>query len=268
MDLQGKRVLVTGGSSGIGLAITRAMLAKGARVVITGRDADRLKQAEHSLQAKGASVKGVQADITTAAGRALSLDKAVELLGGLDILVNNAGGVRGGRLEHTTEQEIRTMIEVDLVAPILLTQAALVPLRASGNGLIVNVTSGVALIGFPFYAAYSAAKAGLARFGEALRRELKGEGVHVLTLYPGATDTPMMHTSSAGPELGFSLEPAEAVAAALIEGIEADSFDVIRYGENGEEMLALNQQQPAALDENFVSIKQKLERAVSGHSAL
>lgn len=86
------------------------------------------------------------------------------------------------------------MIEVDLLAPILLTQAALPHLRAMGNGLVVNVTSGIALIGVPFYATYAAAKAGLARFGEALRRELKGEGVHVLTLYPGATDTPMMQS--------------------------------------------------------------------------
>src|SRR3546814_2742545 len=72
------------------------------------------------------------------------------------------------------------MIEVDLVAPILLARAALPALRASGDGLIVDITSGIALIGMPFYATYAAVKAGLARFGEALRRELKGEGVHVL----------------------------------------------------------------------------------------
>jgi len=93
------------------------------------------------------------------------------------VLVNNAGGVRAGRLESMAEEEIRTMIEVDLVAPILLTQAALPQLRASGDGLVVNVTSGIALVGAPFYTTYAAAKAGLSRFGEALRRELKGEGV-------------------------------------------------------------------------------------------
>ena len=104
-------------------------------------------------------------------------------------------------------------------------------LRASGEAMVINVTSGIALIGAPFYATYAAAKAGLARFGEALRRELKGEGIHVLTLYPGATETPMMKTNRAGPELGFNREPASAVAAATIAGIEADAFEVVRGGE-------------------------------------
>jgi short-subunit dehydrogenase len=72
-------------------------------------------------------------------------------------------------------------------------------------------------MGVPFYTTYAAAKAGLARFGEALRRELKGEGIHVLTVYPGATETPIMKSNRAGPELGFSREPASAVAAAVVE---------------------------------------------------
>jgi short-subunit dehydrogenase len=93
------------------------------------------------------------------------------------------------------------MIEVDLVAPILLTRAALPGLRGSGEAMVANVASGFALIGVPFYATYAATKAGLARFGEALRRKLKGEGVHVLTAYPGGTDTPMMKSNRAGPEL-------------------------------------------------------------------
>jgi len=268
MKLEGKRVLVTGGTSGIGFAIARAMLAKGARVAVSGRNSERLAQAVRDLQGNGLAVTGIQADVATPEGRSLSLDKAIEVLGGLDVLVNNAGGVRAGRLEKTTEVEIRKMVEVDLVAPILLTQAALPHLRASGDGLVVNVTSGIALIGAPFYASYAAVKAGLSRFGEALRRELKGEGVHVLTLYPGATDTPMMRSSKAGPELGFTREPAEAVANALIEGIEANLLEVIRGGEARAKMIAANRDDPAAIDERFLTMKSALEEAVSGHSAL
>lgn len=268
MKLDRKRVLVTGGTSGIGLAIARAMLARGARVAVSGRNPERLADAVRDLQGGGVGVVAILGDVATPEGRSRSLHEAIEALGGLDILVNNAGGVRAGRLEKTTEAEIRTMVEVDLVAPILLTQAALPHLRASGDGLVVNVTSGIALVGAPFYTTYAAVKAGLSRFGEALRRELNGEGVSVLTLYPAATDTPMMRSSKAGPELGFTREPPEAVADALIEGIEANSFEVIRGGKARAQMIMANRDDPAALDERFLKMKPALEEAVSGHSAL
>ena len=263
MYLEGKRVIITGGSSGIGLATAQAMTAVGAKVFITGRRPDIVAKAVDQLRATHAEASGVAADV-----RARTLEAGLENLGGLDILVNNAGGVRAGRLEDTSEAEIRAMIEVDLVAPILLTRAALPYLRASGDGLVVNVTSGIALIGSPFYATYAAAKAGFARFGEALRRELKGEGVHVLTVYPGGTDTPMMKSNRAGPELGFGREPASAVAEAIVAGIRADAFDVVRGGEARDKMIALNRDDPAAIDQRFLGIKPALAEAVRDHSAL
>jgi uncharacterized oxidoreductase len=268
MNLQGKRVLITGGSSGIGLATALALLAKGAKLVVTGRRPDVLAAAVKDLQAGGGFVRGVAADVGTADGRAATLTQALEALGGLDILINNAGGVRAGRLENTSEAEIEAMVAVDLLAPILLTRAALPALRASGDAMVVNVTSGIALIGAPFYTTYAAVKAGLARFGEALRRELKGEGVHVLTAYPGGTDTPMMRSNRAGPELGFSREPASAVADAIVEGIEANAFEVIRGGETRAKMIALNRDDPAAVDARFLGLKPALEEAVKDHSAL
>lgn len=268
MRLQGKRVLITGGSSGIGFAIAEAMLDRGATVAITGRRAEVLAEAANRLRQGGRDVKSVAADVGTEIGRQTTLELALEKLGGLDILVNNAGGVRAGRLEDTTEAEIRKMIEVDLVAPIMLTRAALSALRASGDGLVVNVTSGIALVAAPFYATYAGVKGGLAKFGESLRRELKGEGVHVMTVYPGATDTPMMSSSRAGPELGFTREPANAVAAAVIEGIEQDAFEVIRGGEARAKMIALNREDPAALDKRFLELKPALAEAVRDHSAL
>jgi uncharacterized oxidoreductase len=268
MNINGKRVLITGGSSGIGLAIAEALLAKGAKLVITGRRADTLAQAVQELQHTGSPIYSVSADVATPEGRTATIKQAVDRLGGLDILVNNAGGVRAGRLENTPEAELQAMIDVDLVAPILLTRAALPALRASGEAMIVNVASGIALIGVPFYATYAATKAGLARFGEALRRELKGEGVHVLTAYPGGTDTPMMKSNRAGAELGFSREPASAVAAAILGGIEANAFEVIRGGEARSQMIALNRDDPAVIDERFLSLKPALEDAVKDHSAL
>jgi uncharacterized oxidoreductase len=268
MKLQGKRVLITGGSSGIGFAIAEMMLAKGATVAISGRRLELLSAATRRLSQAGSAVEAIAADVGTEEGREITLKVALEKLGGLDVLVNNAGGVRAGRLEDTTETEIRTMIEVDLVAPILLTRAALPALRANGDGLVVNVTSGIALVAAPFYATYAGVKGGLAKFGESLRRELKGEGVQVMTVYPAATDTPMMRSSRAGPELGFTREPASAVAAAVIEGIEQNAFEIIRGGEARAKMIALNRDDPAALDKRFLELKPAIEEAVRDHSAL
>ena len=93
-----------------------------------------------------------------------------------------------GRLDKIDVSEIRAMIEVGLVAPILFAREALLALRESGDAAIVNVSSAIALVGVPFYATYAAVRAGPARFGGALRRKLIGEGVHVLTVYPGSTD--------------------------------------------------------------------------------
>src|SRR5271155_154428 len=268
MHLHGKRVLVTGGSSGIGHAMAQALLAKGAKVVVTGRRPDVLAAAIKALESGGGFARGVAADVGSAEGRAATLTQALDTLGGLDILVNNAGGVRAGRLENTTEAEIEAMVTVDLLAPILLTRAALPALRASGDAMVVNVTSGIALVGAPFYAAYAAVKAGLAHFGEALRRELKGEGVHVLTVYPTATDTPMMKSNRAGPELGFMPEPASAVAEAIVVGIEAGALKVVRAGEARVAMIALNRDNPAAVDQRFFDLKSALAEAVRDHSAL
>lgn len=268
MKINGKRILITGGSSGIGFALAQAMLAKGAKVVISGRRPEVVAESVRSLRTEGPAIHGVAADVTTVEGRSATIEKAVAALGGLDVLVNNAGGVRAGRLETTDEAELLAMIEVGLSAPILLTRAALPELRKSGCAMVVNISSGIALVGAPFYTTYAAVKAGLAHFGEALRRELKGEGVHVLTVYPGATDTPMMSTNRAGPELGFSREPASAVADAIVAGIEAETNEVIRGGDVRAQMIALNRENPSAVDAQFLDLKPALEEAVKDHLAL
>jgi short-subunit dehydrogenase len=267
--MHGKRVLITGGSAGIGHEIARQLALKGARLVLTGRRADALSAAVAALNAAtGAEVHGIPGDIADGAVRDALPGRVAALLGGLDVLVNNAGGVRAGRLEDTSETELRAMIEVDLVAPILLTRAALPQLRRAGEAMIVNIASGIAQMGVPFYAGYAAAKGGLARFGEAMRRELKGEGVHVMTVYPGATATRMMATSRADASMGFAAQPVEEVVASIIEGMEADAFEVVRGGETRRAMLAQNRDDPAAVDARFLALKPRLEEAVRDHSAL
>jgi short-subunit dehydrogenase len=268
MDLNGKRVLITGGSSGIGFALAKAMLANGARVVITGRRADALAEAVDRLANPACDIGGVAADVGTSEGRIATIEGGLAKLGGLDILINNAGVVRAGRLEAVTESDIRTMVEVDLLAPILLTRAALPALRQGRNSLVVQVSSGIGLIGTPFYTTYSAVKAGLAHFGEALRRELLGEGIHVLTVYPVATDTEMMRSSNAGAELGWAREPVSEVADAIVAGIETEALEVIRGGEARAGMIGLNREDPRAVDQRYLANKPAVEEAVRDHSSL
>jgi uncharacterized oxidoreductase len=268
MNVQGKRILITGGSSGIGFATAVELTRRGAIVFIVGRRERLVAWAIELLRADGRQVHGLGADVSTSDGRARTLEAARAAMGGIDILINSAGGVSAGRLEDTPKSHIEKMIGVNLLAPILLIRAALQDLRDAGDSMVVNVSSSIALVGVPFYSTYAAAKAGISHFGEALRRELKGEGIHVMTVYPGATETPMMASSRAGPDLGFVREPAEDVAQAIADGIETNSLQVIRGGQAREAMIALNHADPLTLDDRFASLKPKLAAAVKDHSAL
>lgn len=131
----------------------------------------------------------------------------------------------------------------------------------------MNVSSGFGLLGSPFYATYGATKAGIAHFGEALRRELHGEGVHVLNVFPGATDTPMMDSSGARAEHGFDYESPEEVAAAAVAGMIGDEISVVR-GASMDRMLTRNREDPAAVDQMLAAGKDELEKVVAGHSSL
>lgn len=265
MNLSGKRALVTGGSSGIGLEIAHELLKAGASVGITGRRQEAVDKALGELRSLG-RVSGVSADVTTADGRARSLELATSSFGGLDILVNNAGGVRAGRLEAIEEDEIRQMVEVNLTGPILLTRAALPLLKENGDALVVNVSSGIALVGMAFYTPYAAVKAGIAHFGEALRRELDGEGVHVLTVYPTATETPMMASSGMGRDGGREA-PAD-VAREVIEAMTQNRLEVVRGGPERIETVKRNRFDPAAVDEAMRPMKDSMEAGARDHSAL
>mgnify|MGYP001793721417 CR=1 FL=1 len=141
-------------------------------------------------------------------------------------------------------------------------------LRSSGDALVVNVSSAIALVGMPFYTTYAATKAAIAHFGEALRRELFDEGGRVLTVFPGATDTHMMETPKAGTVHGVDYESPEEVAASTILGITDGSLTVMRGGETREEMITLNRNDPSAVDTMLNGLKPALEQAVAGHSSL
>ena len=268
MDLHGRSVLLTGAGSGIGRALALQLAEYAPRLTLVGRRPEPLEEVAAMVRERGGQALVVQADLTAAGAPSVVVAATQEQFGGIDVLVNNAGNVRAGRLEALEESEVLAQVALNLSAPILLTRAALPALRASGEGLVVNVSSGIALIGMPFYTTYAATKAGLAHFGEALRRELFGEGVHVVNVFPGATSTPMMETSKAGTEHGFDYESPDNVAAATIAGITDGSLTVVRGGETRTQMITLNRTDPAAVDELLNNRKAELEQAVAGHSSL
>jgi short-subunit dehydrogenase len=163
------------------------------------------------------------------------------------------------------------MIDLNLTAPILLTKALLPTLRRSGNGrgsILLNIASGIALVGMPFYAVYAATKSGIAQFGEALRRELIGTGVHVATVYPGATDTAMMTSQNAGDELGWGRRPLDDVITDLIIALEAGEHEINTAPEGRREMQQLNITDPLAVDAALTPGLEALELAVRDHRSI
>jgi uncharacterized oxidoreductase len=268
MDLHDRSILLTGAGSGIGRSLALQLADHSPRLTLVGRRAGPLEEVAALVRERGGAAHVVPADVTAPGAPAAVVAAAEERYGGIDVLVNNAGNVRAGRLEAVSEHEVLAQIALNLTAPILLTRAALPALRASGNGLVVTISSGIALIGMPFYATYAATKAGIAHFGEALRRELYGEDVGVLNVFPGATRTPMMETSKATDEHGFSYESADEVAAATLAGIADGSLTVVRGGESRQQMIRLNREDPAAVDQALAGRKNQLEEAVAGHSSI
>lgn len=265
MNLSAPSVLITGGGSGIGRATAIALARRGARITLTGRKEAPLQESAEKIKAEGGEAQVVPGDIRQHEFQQRLVLAAVERFGGLDILINNAGVVRAGRFEEETDEELLAQIATNLTAPIRLTRIALPALRQSNAAAIVNVSSVFGLLGMAFYDTYAATKAGIARFGETLRRELHGEGIHVMTIFPGATDTPMMDTAGFGPEHGIAYEAPQDVAEALVRGLENDEIEVLRGDPS---MIKANQESPAAVDEQMSSMKPGLEHAASKHRHL
>jgi uncharacterized oxidoreductase len=188
-------VLITGGTSGIGLGLARRYAAAGARVAVTGRSAERLDRVRVALP----DVVPFAGDLAVPAERERLADRVRDELGGLDVLVNNAGVQR--RVEYARDAspwaERQAEIDLLLAAPIHLADLLLPLLLAGDSGQIVNVTSGGAFIPQPFAPTYSAAKAGLHSATVTLRDALRDTGVRVTELIPPAVATDLAGVGNA-----------------------------------------------------------------------
>lgn len=179
-----KVALVTGGSSGLGRMIADAFRTAGAKVVIAGLEGDAVRQAAAEMQSGGGEVLGVQADITREEDVDRLFNEALARFGRLDVLVNNAGRSMRGKLLETTPEQFRDLMELNLIALVRCTRAA-VPHLLEQRGHVVNIGSLAAKSAARWVGAYPATKHAVAAYSQQLRLELGPEGLHVLLVCPG-----------------------------------------------------------------------------------
>jgi 3-dehydrosphinganine reductase len=234
----GSRVLLTGGSSGIGLELSRALLREGARVCIAARDEGRLTSAVRQLSSEAAAgadaVHGMVMDVTSQEAIAVGVKAAVEKLGGLDVLINNAGYALPGYIDELDDQAYVEMMAVNYFGPMRLSRACLPHFVAQRRGRIINVTSMLGFMGTFGYSAYCASKYALSGFSEALRQDVLPFGVHVHLCYPPTTLTAGLERENRDkPPEAWAIEGKsrafrpEQVARAILSGVRAGKFQII-----------------------------------------
>ncbi|MFJ8160766.1 SDR family NAD(P)-dependent oxidoreductase [Streptomyces sp. NPDC096136] len=193
----GRRVvLVTGAGTGIGRAVARAFAAGGDLVVGVGRRTGPLEETAGGHP----GIRVLAGDVGGAGEPERIVAEVLGAYGRLDVLVNNAGIVRAGALGSVDAGEVAEQVGVNLVAPVLLTQAALPALEASGAGVVVNVSTAVGLRGWAGASVYAATKAALDTLTRSWAVELAPRGVRVAAVAPGAVDTPIGVHQGLGPE--------------------------------------------------------------------
>jgi NAD(P)-dependent dehydrogenase (short-subunit alcohol dehydrogenase family) len=185
-DLEGRVAVVTGGSRGLGYALCRELLGRGARVATCARGADQLEEARRRL---GGGLVAIPCDVGDRAQVESFLGEVSERLGPVDVLVNNAGVISVGPLTTQTHEDFEEMLAIQLWGVINTTLAVLPGMRERGHGRIANVTSIGGKISVPWLLPYNTAKFGAVGFSEGLRAELAGTGVKVTTVVPGLMRT-------------------------------------------------------------------------------
>lgn len=189
VELEGKVVLITGGSRGLGLALARAFAAEGSRVVICGRDRRELARAVDDLDGLGAEGIGLPCDITDRVEVKRMVRRIERRVGPIDVLVNNAGSVQVGPVTTFSEEDFRSEMEANFWGAVHTTLEVLPSMRRRGSGRIVNITSIGGKVAVPHLLPYTCAKFAEVGFSEGLRAELAREGIPVTTVVPGLMRT-------------------------------------------------------------------------------
>jgi uncharacterized oxidoreductase len=223
MKLQNRTVLITGGTSGIGLGLARELHERGNTVIVTGRDQDKLDAAKRAVP----GLHTYQSDVSDPRAIAALHDSVLADFPALDTLINNAGIMRNLNLNVPRDLlDVTREIDINLSGPVRMIQQFLPHLKTCTSALIVNVSSGLAFVPLPISPVYCATKAALHSFTQSLRAQLQGTGVSVIELAPPAVETALFRGEFAQEmRLEKGMDVKVLVRKALT-GIEADHLEI------------------------------------------
>jgi len=263
MNYEDKHILITGGTRGIGFSIFKALVKKGGRkFALLARDTAPIEEIREKFPE--VSILPLTCDLGTFESIAKAVKKVEDEWGHLDVLVNNAGVVSAGSLESMSDEDIIGQININLTGLILITKKCLPMLKKSKEAAIVNVSSGLGYIAWPFYSVYAATKAGVRQFSDAMRRDLIDFPIRVMTIYPTATETPMMDNA----KVGGQMDDPDMVAERSIEGLENGELNVIFGGEQRLKDIEINFYDPKKIDAKAKERYESLRLRTENHRAM
>ena len=223
MKLSQRTILITGGSTGIGLELARHLLDCGNTVILTGRDQEKLDAAKRTLP----EVHVFRSDVSDLAAITVLHAGVLAQFPALDILINNAGIMRNLNLNQDRDlTDVTREIETNLSGPVRMIQQFLPHLKTRPSALIVNVSSGLAFVPMSASPVYSATKAAMHSLSQSLRAQLAGTSVTVIELAPPGVETPLFRTEFEAETKGQKAMPVPELAEKAIAGIEAGKLEI------------------------------------------
>ena len=191
-DLKGQVALITGGSSGIGLAIASTLVDEGMIVAITAREPKRLEKAATVLRAKGGKVIAAPADVSQSSDVTAFVDQVIDEAGRIDLLVNNAGIYKLGEIVNLSEADWDAVLDINLKGAFLCTKAVFPIMKEQQSGYVINISSVAGKTGFGGASAYCASKFGMIALTESLLEEGVKHHIRSTAICPGYVATPMV----------------------------------------------------------------------------
>lgn len=260
-DLRGKRIIITGASSGIGRGLTIEAARRGARILASARNEDRLKATIAEARQAGGEIIPVLGDVTIAEDRERLMHSVEQHFGGLDLLVNNAGIGATGHFQYAQSDRLRKIMEVNFFAPCELSRVAIPLLKEGADPAIVMINSVAGRRAIPSRAEYSASKYALMGFSEALRAELSKDDVQLHVVSPGLTESSFeenMIENNARHSLHAQRSMSALEAAKLIwNAVEARKNEATLTF-RGRLLLLLNRLAPRFIDYKMAKFVRKL----------